>query len=152
MQPLMRENNNRFELVLPPDIGRMMTDVTKLRQSLLNLLSNAAKFTRNGEVTMSVRREAMAIKLPMQTLEQMVFEVTDTGIGLSAEQIERVFEEFSQADSSTNRKYGGTGLGLAITRHLCRMMGGDVTVESKPDKGSVFAITLPILTGGAPPQ
>jgi signal transduction histidine kinase len=111
----------------------------RLRQILLNLLSNAFKFTKEGEVTLRARRVANGrgwIELA----------VADTGIGMTAEQQAKLFEEFTQADSSTARQYGGTGLGLAITRKLARMMGGDVTVTSEPGKGSVFTLRLP---GGA---
>ena len=108
-----------------------------MRQILLNLLSNACKFTKNGGVTLNV---ACSVKDAQEVLE---FAVTDTGIGMTREQVGRLFEEFSQADASTARQYGGTGLGLAITRHLCRMMGGDVTVRSEPGKGSTFLVSLP---------
>ena len=108
----------------------------RLRQILLNLLSNACKFTKQGEVALRVRQV-------IDRREWIEFAVIDTGIGMTPEQLARLFEEFSQADSSTTRRFGGTGLGLAITRKLARMMGGDVTVASKPGKGSVFSVRLP---------
>src|SRR5207249_6360229 len=103
----------------------------RLRQILLNLLSNACKFAKEGEVALRVRKVA-------DGRSWIEFAVSDTGIGMTAQQQARLFEEFSQADSSTARRFGGTGLGLAITRKLARMMGGDVTVTSEPGKGSVF--------------
>ena len=105
----------------------------RLRQILLNLLSNACKFTKEGEVKLKVRRVTEAIELA----------VVDSGIGMTAEQRSKMFEEFSQADATTAQRFGGTGLGLAITRKLARMMGGDVTVTSEPGKGSVFTARLP---------
>src|SRR5437763_10334545 len=116
-----------------------MVDPMRLRQILLNLLSNACKFTKEGEVSVRARR----VGTGRDTIE---LAVTDTGIGMTLEQLSRLFQEFSQAEASTARKYGGTGLGLAITRKLARMMGGDVTVTSEPGKGSVFTVRLP---GGA---
>jgi adenylate cyclase len=108
----------------------------RLKQILLNLLSNACKFTRQGEVALRVRKVA-------DGGNWVEFAVSDTGIGMTPEQQAKLFEDFTQADSSTAQRYGGTGLGLAITRKLARMMGGDVTVESTPGKGSVFAVRLP---------
>jgi signal transduction histidine kinase len=108
----------------------------RLRQILLNLLSNSCKFTKQGEVALRVRKV-------IDGREWVEFAVSDTGIGMTVEQLARLFEEFSQADSLTARRYGGTGLGLAVTRKLARMMGGDVTVASKPGKGSVFSVRLP---------
>ena len=131
--PLADKNGNRLEIRCPGDIGRMRTDVTRLRQVMLNLLSNACKFTKNGRVGLDVASDA----------DGLVFAVTDTGIGMTQEQVGKLFQEFRQADSSTTRKYGGTGLGLAISRRLCRLMGGDVTVTSTPDVGSTFTARLP---------
>ena len=111
----------------------------RLRQILLNLLSNACKFTKEGEVKLSARKVSNGSKF-------VEFAVSDTGIGMTAEQKAKLFEEFSQADAATAQRFGGTGLGLAITRKLARMMGGDVTVTSEPGKGSVFTVRLP---GGA---
>ena len=135
VQTLVTKKNNRLEVSCLPDVGVMRGDLTKVRQSLFNLLSNAAKFTENGVVSLRVRRED----------KFYVFDVQDTGIGMTAEQIAGLFEAFSQADASTTRKYGGTGLGLAITRRFCRMMGGDATVQSVPDTGSTFTMRLPVL-------
>jgi adenylate cyclase len=111
-------------------------DPMRLRQILLNLLSNACKFTKEGEVTLRARRVANGG-------DWIELAVADTGIGMSPEQQAKLFEEFTQADTSTAQRYGGTGLGLAITRKLARMMGGDVTVTSQLGKGSVFTVRLP---------
>jgi CheY-like chemotaxis protein/anti-sigma regulatory factor (Ser/Thr protein kinase) len=118
-------------------VGTMHADMTKVRQILFNLLSNACKFTEKGSVSLRAKREESAEGAWMR------FDVQDSGIGLSAEQIARLFEEFSQAETSTSRKYGGTGLGLALSRRLCRLMGGDITVISEPGKGSTFSVRLP---------
>ncbi|MBL8328364.1 MAG: hypothetical protein JNJ71_05900 [Rubrivivax sp.] len=133
VHPLIEPNGNRLVVQVPPDIGQVDSDATRLRQVLLNLLSNAAKFTRQGVITLTARRE----QAPGQ-LEQLVFDVQDTGIGLTAEQQSRLFQAFVQADTSTTREYGGTGLGLVICRRLCQLMGGDVTVSSVPGQGSCF--------------
>ncbi len=133
VQTLVAKKNNRLAVHCPPEVGGMRADLTKVRQSLLNLLSNAAKFTENGEITLDVRREG----------SDLLFTVRDSGIGMTAEQMAGLFEAFAQADASTTRKYGGTGLGLAITRRFCRMMGGDTTVESEPGRGSAFTLRLP---------
>jgi signal transduction histidine kinase/CheY-like chemotaxis protein len=137
MQPLAAKNANRLELRCPEDVGTMRADVTKVRQALLNLLSNACKFTERGTITLAVSREAL------DGQDSMVFTVRDTGIGMTPEQLARLFEAFSQADAATTRKYGGTGLGLALSRRLCRMMGGDVGVASEAGRGSTFTIRLP---------
>ncbi len=132
--PLVAKNNNRLELDCPADIGVMRTDLTKLRQTLFNLLSNAAKFTEHGVITLRVRRRDDGL---------ISFAVLDTGIGMASHQMDKLFEDFVQADTSTTRKYGGTGLGLAISRKFCRMLGGDITVESTPGEGSKFTALLP---------
>jgi GAF domain-containing protein/CheY-like chemotaxis protein/anti-sigma regulatory factor (Ser/Thr protein kinase) len=137
IQPLAGKNGNRLEIRCPEGIGAMQADLTKVRQALFNLLSNACKFTEQGTVTLAVARE------PRDGQDWMVFSVSDTGIGMTPEQLARLFEAFSQADAATTRKYGGTGLGLALSRRLCRMMGGDVTVESESGRGSTFTIRLP---------
>jgi len=135
-QPMISANRNRLVVNLPDDAGLLRTDVTRLRQILLNLLSNAAKFTSDGTITLDVRREGP------QGAQRIVFDVRDTGIGMTAAQIAKLFQPFTQADSATTRKYGGTGLGLVISRKLCRLMGGDVTVQSEPQQGSCFTATL----------
>ena len=137
LEPLAQKNANRLEVQCAPDVGAMRADLTKLRQALFNLLSNACKFTERGVVSVAVAREATADG------DVIVFAVSDTGIGMTPEQMARLFEEFGQADASTTRRYGGTGLGLALSRRLCRMMGGDITVTSEPGRGSTFTIRLP---------
>jgi len=134
VQPLVAVNANTFVLKAPSSLGTMYTDVTKLRQMLLNLISNAAKFTEKGTVSLIVEKNG----------SEIYFRVRDTGIGITTEQMSRLFEAFAQADAGTTRRYGGTGLGLAITRRFCRLMGGDVTGESEPGAGSTFTIRLPI--------
>jgi PAS domain S-box-containing protein len=136
--PLVAKNSNTLELQVPEDLGAMRSDLTKVRQMLLNLLSNAGKFTEQGTITMSVARDGA------EQDETVTFSVTDTGIGMTPEQMDRLFEAFAQAEASTTSKYGGTGLGLAITRRFCRMMGGDVEAESTAGEGSVFTIRLPV--------
>jgi adenylate cyclase len=143
VQPLLAKNANTLVVDCAPDLGAMCTDQTKLRQNLFNLLSNAAKFTNEGRITLGARR------LVLDSAEWLEFRVSDTGIGMTAEQLSRLFEAFTQAEASTARDYGGTGLGLAITRHYCRMLGGDVTVESAPGAGSTFTIALPAVAPAA---
>ena len=138
---LAEQNKNRLVLRAQENLGQLTVDPMRLRQILLNLLSNACKFTKQGEVTLRVRRI-------VDGHNWIEIAVADTGIGMTPEQQAKLFEEFSQADSSTARQYGGTGLGLAITRRLARMMGGDVTVTSEPGKGSIFTVRLP--AGAAP--
>ncbi len=152
-QPLVDKNKNTLIVNCAKDIGPMHTDLTKVRQSLFNLLSNAAKFTREGTITLTAESEYEAGKggrptstsLPSSDSEQMwlTFTVSDTGIGLKPEQMASLFEAFTQAEASTARKYGGTGLGLVITQRFCQMMGGDITVESEIGEGSSFTIRLP---------
>ncbi len=137
VQPMAEKNSDLLLKTCPLDIGSMHADLTKIRQSLLNLLSNACKFTTNGTVSLSIQKEVIG------GVNWVRFEVKDTGVGLSDEQARGLFEPFTQADSSTTRKFGGTGLGLAITHRFADMMGGKITVESKPDKGSIFTLTLP---------
>jgi signal transduction histidine kinase/CheY-like chemotaxis protein len=138
VEPLVKKNGNELVIHCPPDIGSMRTDLTKLKQSLINLLSNAAKFTQNGTVTLSVsRRETDGDPA------RFTFHVSDTGIGMNEEQLGRLFQAFTQADSSTTRHYGGTGLGLTITRHFANMLGGAIQVTSRPGKGSNFIMVLP---------
>jgi GAF domain-containing protein/DNA-binding response OmpR family regulator len=137
IEPLAKKNGNRITVDCDADVGTIHADQIRFRQALLNLASNANKFTENGTVTLAARQERL------EERDWVSVAVTDTGIGMNAEQMGRLFQEFSQADSSTTRKYGGTGLGLAISRHFCRMMGGDITVDSKPGAGSTFTIRLP---------
>ena len=135
IEPLVAKNSNAFELICPDNTGIMRTDLTKLRQTLFNLLSNASKFTERGKVTLCIERRADGM---------VSFAVSDTGIGMNAAQMDKLFGEFVQADASTTRKYGGTGLGLAISRKFCRMLGGDITVASEQGKGSTFTAILPV--------
>ncbi len=143
---LAEQNKNRLILEAQANLGQLTVDPMRLRQILLNLLSNACKFTKQGEV-------ALRVKKVVDGRNWIEIAVADTGIGMTPEQQSKLFEEFTQADSSTVRQYGGTGLGLAITRKtglglaitgkLARMMGSDVTVTSEPGKGSVFTVRLP---------
>jgi CheY-like chemotaxis protein len=137
VEPMAAKNANRMVIDCSPDLGTIHADLTRFRQALLNLASNANKFTENGTVTIAARPQQVDGR------DWIKIAVTDTGIGMTEEQMGRLFREFSQADASTSRKYGGTGLGLAISRHFCRLMGGDITVESKPGEGSTFTIRLP---------
>jgi signal transduction histidine kinase/CheY-like chemotaxis protein len=138
VQLLVQKNSNTLEVRCPANLGAMRADMTKVRQSLFNLLSNASKFTKNGKITLEAAREISPTKA-----DWIVFRVSDTGIGMTTEQQDRVFEAFSQADSATARDFGGTGLGLTITKTFCRMMGGDVALTSEPGKGTTFTIRLP---------
>jgi len=131
------KNGNKLQIVCAPDVGIMRADLSKVRQALFNLVSNAAKFTHEGSIKIEAERQLM------DGSDWIVFRVSDTGIGLSSEQIVRLFQSFTQADASTTRKFGGTGLGLALTRRFCQMMSGDVTVHSVPGEGSTFTIKLP---------
>ncbi len=133
---LVGRRANRLHVKLSPEAGTMRSDATKLRQMLLNLLGNAAKFTEGGTITLSVAREGAAGPV-------VTFSVADTGIGMTQEQVDRLFERFSQADDSTTRRFGGTGLGLALTRAYASMLGGEVSVSSKIGAGSVFTVRLP---------
>ncbi|HYV37201.1 MAG TPA: ATP-binding protein, partial [Gemmataceae bacterium] len=137
VQPLVDKNSNTLEIHLADNLGTIHADLTRVRQCLYNLLSNACKFTQKGRVSLSVAKETVLDR------DWIVFVVRDTGIGMSPEQLDHLFQPFTQADASTTRKYGGTGLGLAITRSLCRMMGGEVWVESTVGQGSTFTIRLP---------
>lgn len=132
--PLAAAKGNRLEFIVPDNLPVLRTDYTKLKQSLLNLISNGCKFAENGIVRLTVSLAG----------SEVLFELRDTGIGMSEAQLAKLFQAFSQADASTTRQFGGTGLGLAITRRLCRMLGGDVTVTSSPGAGSIFTIRLPL--------
>ncbi len=134
--PLAEKNGNALELRPAENLGSMHTDRTKLKQSLLNILSNGSKFTQNGRLTLVAERFEGDRAL-------VRFAISDTGIGMTEDQIGRLFQAFSQADASTTKKYGGTGLGLAISRQFCQLLGGDITVTSRPGEGSTFTITLP---------
>ena len=136
VQPLIHRRGNTLRVEVPDGVGSMRSDVTKIRQVLLNLLSNAAKFTENAEVGIEVWRGEV------DGAEMIRFSVRDEGIGMTPEQVDRLFQPFMQADVSTTRRFGGTGLGLAITRHICNMLGGDVGVVSTPSKGSTFTVRL----------
>ena len=142
-RPLMEKNNNRMEVVRDTYLGAAFQDLTKLRQSLFNLLSNAAKFTHEGTVTLN------AARIQKDGQDWLSFAVRDTGIGIPADKLEAVFEEFTQADGSTTRDYGGTGLGLAISRRICQLLGGDITVQSQPGEGSTFTIEIPLNAPGS---
>jgi signal transduction histidine kinase/DNA-binding response OmpR family regulator len=146
-QALMAKNNNQFRIERIGQLGKACQDITRLRQSLLNLLSNAAKFTHEGTITLQAQRQSQADG------DWLTFAVHDTGIGIAADKLEHVFDEFSQADNSTTRDYGGTGLGLTISRRFCQMLGGDLGVTSQPGAGSTFTIRLPaVLPGAEMPQ
>jgi signal transduction histidine kinase len=132
VEPLTKRNNNRLEVDCPDDLGKGVGDPTRIRQCVLNLVDNACKFTKDGVVTVTARREA----------DQLQVAVSDTGIGMTPEQVGRLFQAFTQVDSSAGRKYGGTGLGLAISQKLAHAMGGQITVESEPGQGSTFTMTI----------
>ena len=138
IQPLIDKNSNQLAIDLPSGIGSMHADLTKVRQILFNLLSNASKFTEAGVIRLLVERS-----FGDDGAEWIQFQVRDSGIGLEPEQVTRVFDSFTQADASTTRKYGGTGLGLTITRKFCEMMGGDINVVSEAGKGAAFTVRLP---------
>ncbi len=142
IRPLVARSGNSLELHVAKDIGSMRTDRTKVKQCLLNVLSNANKFTQNGKLTLAIQRTDRAM---------VQITISDTGIGMSSEQLGRLFQAFSQADASTTKKFGGTGLGLAITRHFCRLLGGDITVASTVGEGSTFTIVIPN-QAAAPPR
>ncbi|MGK7907814.1 MAG: response regulator [Synechococcus sp.] len=137
VSPLMSQKSNQLTIKCFDNVGSMKADLTKVRQSLLNLLSNASKFTEQGTVNLTVNR------YNQDGQSWLSFEVGDSGIGMTPEQMNKLFQAFSQADASTTRKYGGTGLGLAITKKFCEMMGGNITVESQINQGSTFTIHLP---------
>ncbi|MEG3957071.1 MASE1 domain-containing protein [Microcoleus sp. herbarium2] len=165
IEPMAERKKNILEIQCPKDIGSMRTDKTKLRQSLVNLLSNASKFTCDGTITFAVTRsletpaeaakggkrleayrgDCKAENTLSSSQEWIVFTIKDTGIGMSPEQLARIFEPFMQVDSSSTKKYGGAGLGLTITKEFCEMMGGEITAFSELDKGSTFTIRLPAI-------
>jgi signal transduction histidine kinase/DNA-binding response OmpR family regulator/ligand-binding sensor domain-containing protein len=169
VQPLVAKNRNTLAIDCPADLGPMHADQTKLRQALFNLLSNASKFTENGTIKLEVRTRESEVRgqksgvrgqksevgspnsdiaLPTSDLRppaSVLFRVHDTGIGMTPAQLDKLFQAFSQADASTTRKFGGTGLGLTISRQFCRLMGGDLTVQSVMGVGSTFTATLPVV-------
>ena len=174
---LVEKNGNVLVVECPADAGTMRADQTKVRQVLFNLLSNAAKFTDRGHITLRVTRlesrpsvagaeptghhapapgsaqgveAARNSELGTRNFDLLRFEVRDTGIGMTAEQVGRLFQAFEQADESIAKKYGGTGLGLTISREFCRLMGGEITAESEPGKGSTFTVTLPVEVAEVP--
>ena len=136
VQPLVSKNANQLVVDCPEGIGAIRSDQTRVRQILFNLISNAAKFTDGGTITLTLRRA--------QDSEHILFAVSDTGIGMTPDLLAKVFEPFRQADASTTKKYGGTGLGLTISQRFCRMMGGEIKVESSRGVGTRFMFELPI--------
>jgi signal transduction histidine kinase len=179
VQPLVAKKQNRLVVECPADIGPMRADQTKVRQVLFNLISNAAKFTEKGVITLSVTpsegRVARRPDVPqfegrdkpgtrvtrpsggggggsgarITRPSGILFTISDTGIGMTPEQLARLFQAFTQADASTSKKYGGTGLGLALSRKFCQMMGGDITVTSEHGRGSTFTVRLPVAVSEA---
>jgi len=147
VSPLAEKNANQLDIDFDCEPGTMYSDLTKVRQMLLNLLSNACKFTEHGRVSLIVARMSGA---PTHGEDLLIFEVTDTGIGMTPEQMGRLFQAFSQAEASTTSRYGGSGLGLAITRKFCHLLGGDIQVQSAPGQGSTFTIRLPATVGKVP--
>ncbi|MDX1437207.1 MAG: ATP-binding protein, partial [Anaerolineales bacterium] len=137
IEPVFETNRNTLIVDSSEDVGSITADPTKVRQILINLLSNATKFTEDGEITLALRRETR------EGEDWAVFEVSDTGIGMNERQLDYLVQPFIQGDISTTRKFGGTGLGLAITRGFCQMMGGEILVESEPGEGSVFTVYIP---------
>ncbi|MEA5463423.1 response regulator [Leptothoe sp. PORK10 BA2] len=142
IQPLAHKNFNQLSMSCPEDIGVLHADEVKLRQSLINLLSNACKFTENGTITLAVEPTVMTNAQGHED-NSLRFTVTDTGIGMTTEQMGKIFQAFTQADTSTTRKYGGTGLGLTITKQFIAMMGGDISVDSTYGQGTTFTLTIP---------
>jgi signal transduction histidine kinase len=136
--PVVRKQGNSFVVDIGEGVGTFQADAGKVRQVLLNLLSNAGKFTANGTVTLSARRVAR------DSGDFIAMAVEDTGVGLTRAQFGRLFQAFAQADATTQRDHGGTGLGLALCRRFCLMMGGDIEVESKAGSGSTFTVMLPV--------
>jgi adenylate cyclase len=139
IEPLAAKNGNQVAVHCDGEIGTMRADQMRLRQALLNLMSNANKFTERGTITINAHHRQE------NDGDWITLAVTDTGIGMTPEQMGKLFQEFSQASSSTASKYGGTGLGLVISRRFCQMMGGDITVESEPGRGSTFTIRVPLI-------
>jgi len=145
-QPMIQKNRNTLVVDCSSDLGSIHADLIKVRQILLNLLSNAAKFTEHGIITLEISREEQSDVAKLNDF--IVVRVRDTGIGMTPEQLKKIFKAFTQADASTTRKYGGTGLGLTISRHFCQIMGGEITAFSQPNQGSVFTVRLPAFVVG----
>ncbi len=143
VQPLAEKNSNVIKLKCGDNLGTMYADITRVRQMLFNLLSNACKFTEQGTITVESFRDSSL------GAEWLTLSVIDTGIGMTSDQMEKLFQPFSQVDVQTSRKYGGTGLGLAITRQFCEMMGGEITAKSESGKGAAFTVRLPLAKGDA---
>jgi signal transduction histidine kinase len=133
VRPLIARNRNRFLVDIDPELKTLYTDARKLRQTLFNLLSNASKFTQDGIIQLRVELHS----------DQVCFQVTDTGIGMTPAQIGRIFQEFSQAEDSTSRHFGGTGLGLTLCRKFMDLLGGEVRVDSRIGEGSTFTVSMP---------
>jgi PAS domain S-box-containing protein len=160
VRPQIEQNQNTLLIDCPEAIGSVYADLTRVRQILFNLLSNAAKFTHRGTITLRVSQQPAAsspqsagdaaASRPLPTADWVVIEVADTGIGMTEEQLEGLFKEFMQADASTTRKYGGTGLGLALCQRFCTMMGGAITAASQPGKGATFTVRLPAVVAAQP--
>ena len=144
IQPLAAKNSNKVTVHCDAAIGTLHADQMRLRQALLNLMSNANKFTERGSIAIDARQGQDDGR------DFIIIEVADSGIGMTPEQMSKLFQEFSQASSGTAAKYGGTGLGLAISKRFCQMMGGDITVESEVGRGSTFTIRLPRTVDDAP--
>ncbi|MDW8213553.1 MAG: histidine kinase N-terminal 7TM domain-containing protein [Roseiflexaceae bacterium] len=145
---LAARNRNTLTVTRAPDADLMVSDRTRLRQVLLNLLSNAAKFTENGAISLRIWRESSASPstgVTDESTDWIIFEIADTGIGIAPEHLPLLFQDFSRIEDAVHRKYGGTGLGLAISRQFCRLMGGDITVVSAPGEGSTFTVRLPAI-------
>jgi len=140
VSPLIEKKANQLIVNCPEDLGTMYTDLTKIRQIILNLLSNAAKFTENGKIILEVSRQSK------NNDDWLLIEVSDSGIGMTPEQISKLFAQFSQADASTTRKYGGTGLGLSISQYFCQRLNGEIFVRSEYGTGSTFTVELPIIS------
>jgi signal transduction histidine kinase len=145
-QPMIQKNGNTLVVDCASDLGSIQADLIKTRQILLNLLSNAAKFTQQGTITLEVSRQEKSDVTQLNDF--IVVRVRDTGIGMTPEQLKRIFKAFTQADASTTRKYGGTGLGLTISRHFCQIMGGKITAFSQEGQGSIFTVRLPAFVVG----
>ena len=147
IEPMLQNNKNTLKLKCDENMGYMVADMNRVRQTLINLLSNANKFTENGDITLEVTR------IKKEDTPWIIFKVTDTGIGIPQDKLRSIFSEFTQADTSTSRRYGGTGLGLAISQRFCRMMGGSISVKSEMNKGSTFTVQLPAkVIPFAPPE